>query len=69
MESYELHNIFKNSIKHILKARPFYSKLKNVPLTKMELEYLKKDLSNNGRNIYEVLDGCLDCVNNLFEGS
>ena len=66
MESYELHNIFKNSIKHILKARPFYSKLKNVPLTKMEFEYLKKDLSNNGRNIYEVLDGCLDCVNNLF---
>ena len=66
MESYELHNIFKKSIKHILKARPFYSKLKNVPLTKMELEYLKKDLSNNGRNIYEVLDGCLDCVNNLF---
>ena len=66
MESYELHNIFKNSIKHILKARPFYSKLKNVPLTKMEFEYLKKDLSNNDRNIYEVLDGCLDCVNNLF---
>ena len=66
MESYELHNIFKNSIKHILKARPFYSKLKNVPLTKMEFEYLKKDLSNNGRNIFEVLDGCLDCVNNLF---
>ena len=69
MESYELHNIFKNSINHILKARPFYSKLKNVPLIKMELEYLKKDLSNNGRNIYEILDGCLDCVNNIFEES
>ena len=35
----------------------------------MEFEYLKKDLSSNGRNIYEVLDGCLDCVNNLFEES
>ena len=40
--------------------------LKNVNLQKIELEYFIKDLSKNGVNIYEILNGCLDPVNHLL---
>ena len=32
----------------------------------MEFDYFKKDLENNGNDIYKLLDGCLDCVNDLL---
>ena len=58
-----LHNLFHNSIKHILYVKPFFIKLENnIPLKEMEFDYLKKDLNKNGNNIYALLDGCLDCV-------
>lgn len=59
-----LHNLFKNSISHILSVKPFFTKLeKNIPLKKMELDYFKKELNKSGNNIYTLLDGCLDCIN------
>ena len=59
-----LHNLFKNSISHILSVKPFFTKLKNnIPLKEMELDYLKKDLNKSGKNLYTLLDGCLDCIN------
>ena len=61
-----LHNIFHNSINHILAVKPFFIKLENcIPLKEMEFNYLKKDLNKNGNNIYTLLDGCLDCVNGI----
>ena len=59
-----LHNLFKNSISHILSVKTFFTKLKNnIPLKEMELDYLKKDLNKSGKNLYTLLDGCLDCIN------
>ena len=59
-----LHNLFHNSIKHILSVKPFFIKFQNnIPLKEMELDYLKKDLIKSGNNIYTLLEGCLDCVN------
>ena len=58
-----LHNLFHNSIKHILSVKPFFIKLENnIPLKEMEFDYLKKELNKNGNNIYILLDGCLDCI-------
>jgi len=62
LSSMELYKIFQNSIEHILKAKPFYMALKNVELKKLEIEYFIKDLSNNGVDIYELLDGCLEPI-------
>ena len=66
LSSMELHNICRNSINHILGAKPFYMALKNVEVKKLELEYFIKDLSNKDVDIYELLDGCLDPINNLL---
>jgi len=66
ISSMELHNICRNSINHILGAKPFYMALKNVELKKLELEYFIKDLYNKDVDIYELLDGCLDPINNLL---
>ena len=66
IESNDITNIFQNSINHILRVRPFYSKLKNISLKKLEFDYFKKDLEKNGKDIYELLDGCLDCINDLL---
>ena len=58
------HNLFKNSISHILSVKPFFTKLQNnIPLKEMELDYFKKDLDKSGNDIYTLLDGCLDCIN------
>ena len=32
----------------------------------MEFEFLKNDLVKKGLNIYKLLDGCLDCINDIF---
>ena len=61
-EPYELYNIFNDSIKHILLARPFFVKVRNAPLTKMECDYFKNDLLKKGIDINIVLNGCLDCI-------
>ena len=66
IESNDITNIFQNSISHILRAKPFYSKLKNISLKKLEFDYFKKDLEKNGKDIYKLLDGCLDCINDLL---
>ena len=66
LSSIQLYNIFHNSLNKILVRKPFYMALKNVDLQKLELEYFIKDLSKNGVNIYEILNGCLDPVNHLL---
>ena len=58
----DLYKIFKDSIKHILLAKPFYVKLRNIPLNKLEYDYLKDDLFKKGIDINLVLKGCLDCI-------
>ena len=62
IEPIELHRIFINSINHILSVEPFFSKLKNFPLKKMELDFFQKDLAKNNVDIKVLLDGCLDCL-------
>ena len=59
----EMHKLFDKSIKHILYAKPFFTKINNNKLLKkMEFSYLKNELAKKGINIYNLLDGCLDCV-------
>ena len=65
IEPIELHRIFINSINHILSVEPFFSKLKNFPLKKMELDFFQKDLAKNNVDIKLLLDGCLDCLENI----
>ena len=45
-ESFEFRNSFDDTIKHILFAKPFFSQVKNFPLRKMELDYLKNNLKS-----------------------
>lgn len=66
LSSVELHNIFINTINHILITKPLYMALKNVNIEKLELEYFLKDLTKNNVDMYEVLDGCLDLINHLL---
>ena len=58
-----LSKIFSNSIKHILSAKPYFNNINSDFLKKMEFDYFKKDLMNQGINIYSLLNGCLDCIN------
>ena len=58
-----LSKIFSNSIKHILLAKPYFNNINSDFLKKMEFDYFKKDLMNQGINIYSLLNGCLDCIN------
>ena len=51
IEPYELHKIFNNSINHILKLKPFFSKFKGISLQKLEFGYLKGELKKQG---YEI---------------
>ena len=66
LSSIQLHNIFQNSIDKILFRKPLYMTLKNVDLQKLELEDFIKDLSKNGVDIYELLNGCLDPVSKML---
>ena len=61
-EPCELHKILKNSIKHILKLKPIFSKFKGISLQKLELQYLKEELKKQGYEIEQLLGGCLDCL-------
>ena len=61
-DPYELYNIFKDSITHILFSKPFYVNIRNVPLKKMEYNYFKNDLLQKGLDIRLLLRGCLDCI-------
>jgi hypothetical protein len=65
IEPIELYKIFKNSINHILLAQPFFSKMKNFPLRKMELAFFQKDLAKNNQDINILLDGCLDFLKKI----
>ena len=58
----DLYRIFSGSINHILLAKPFFEKIRNIPLNRLEYVYLKDDLSRQGININLVLKGCLDCI-------
>ena len=58
----ELYNIFKDSIKHILLAKPFFITIRNAPLKEMEYNYLKNDLIKKGVDINIALEGCFDCI-------
>ena len=61
---FEIHKLFEKSIKHILYAKPFFTKINNHKLLKkMEFIYFKNELLKKGINIYSLLNGCLDCVN------
>ena len=63
ISSKELFNLLDNSINHILLSRPFFSNIKGISLKKMELEFIKKDLSKKGKDFNELFKGCLDCIN------
>ena len=65
-DPFELYNIFKDSIKHILLSKPFFCKIRNASLKKMEYNYFKNDLLNKGVDINLVLGGCLDCMNDCI---
>ena len=66
LSSIELCNIFRKSIDHILVTKPLYMALKNVNIEKLELDYFLKDLTKNGVDIYELLEGCLDPISHLL---
>ena len=66
-EPYELYNIFKDSIKHILLSKPFFCNIRNAPFKKMEYNYFKNDLSKKGVDINLVLEGCLDCMKDCIQ--
>ena len=65
-DSFELYNLFKDSIKHILLSKPFFSNIKNASLKRLELNYLRNDLLKKGIDINVVLAGCLDCVDDCI---
>ena len=64
-EAEDFSNLINNSLSHILSAKPFYSNIKNYPLKRFELEFLKKNLANKGQDFYQLFDGCLDCLNDI----
>ena len=61
-EPFELYNIFKDSIRHILFSKSFYYNVRNAPLEKMEFNYFVNDLLKKGVDIKILLGGCLDCI-------
>ena len=61
----ELRKLFNNSITHILKVRTLFPNNKGKFLRKMELNYFKNDLANNGIDANELLKGCLDCLDDV----
>ena len=66
MEPLELQKLLDKSINHILLSRPFFSNIKNIPLRKMELEYLKNVLNKNGKEMKEIFKGCLDKLGDIM---
>ena len=66
MEPPEMQKLLTKSINHILLSKAFFSNIKNIPLRKMELEYLKQDLNKNGISIEELFKGCLDNISDIL---
>ena len=62
LDPFELYDIFKNSINHILFSKHFFDNMRNIPFKKLEFNYLKNDLSKKGVNTDIILEGCLDCI-------
>ena len=60
-----LHKIFYNVINHILLTKPFFINFKNIPLKKLEINYLKDDLTKKGYDLDVLLKGCKDCLIDL----
>ena len=61
-DPFELYDVFKDSINHILFSKPFFDNIRNFPLKKLEYKFLKNDLSKKGVDINVILEGCLDCI-------
>jgi hypothetical protein len=61
-DPFELYDIFKDSINHILFSKPFFENIRNAPLKKLEYKYFKNDLSKKGIDLNIILEGCLDCI-------
>ena len=61
-DPFELYDIFKDSINHILFSKPFFENIRNAPLKKLEYKYFKNDLSKKGVDLNIILEGCLDCI-------
>ncbi len=64
-DPFVLPTIFSNSIKHILLAKPYFNNINRNLLKKMEFDYFKQDLMKQGFNMYNLLYGCLDCIDGL----
>ena len=60
-----LHLIFHKVINHILLAKPFFVNFKNIPLKKLEINYLKDELTKKGYDFNVILKGCIDCLSDL----
>ena len=65
-ESDKFHNLIDNPIKHIFAAKPFYSKIKNFPLKRVELEFFKRTLEKNNQDFGILFEGCLDCLSDVI---
>ena len=62
-EPIAMYKLFKNPIKHILFINTFLSKINNNNLLKkMEFYYFKNELCKKDIDIYNFLNGCLDCI-------
>ena len=62
----DIYKLISKAINHIMITKPFYSKIKNIPLKELELDYFEKELEKNGTNLYELFDGCLDCIKDII---
>ena len=62
----EFHKSIEDSIKHIFEAKPFFNNLKNYPFKKLEFEFFRKNLEDNGKDFYELFDGCIDCLKDII---
>ena len=65
-EENKFHNLIDNPIKHIFAAKPFYSKIKNFPLKRVELEFFKRALEKNNQDFGILFEGCLDCLSDVI---
>ena len=55
-----LHKVFETSFKCILLFKPFFNKIDNKSIKKMEFVFMKNDLKKKGFDVDKLLDGCLD---------
>ena len=59
----DLYSTISTSIKNILLFKTYFNNIDKVSLKKMEFEYFKKDLSEKGFNVNNLLKECLDVLN------